>query len=141
MDIEINNCNNIDKANIVLSLNKLNIKFAPNGTGKSTISRAIHYSVTGDQDALVELLPFKLRRENPEGLSPTVAGIENLGNVMCFNEKYVEQFTFQRDELVSNSFEILIKTDAYKDTEREIDDMVMAIRQEFSSNVVTCPHD
>ncbi|MDI7552216.1 AAA family ATPase [Cronobacter sakazakii] len=135
MDIEINNCNNIDKANIVLSLNKLNIKFAPNGTGKSTISRAIHYSVTGDQDALVELLPFKLRRENPEGLSPTVAGIENLGNVMCFNEKYVEQFTFQRDELVSNSFEILIKTDAYKDTEREIDDMVMAIRQEFSSNV------
>jgi predicted ATP-binding protein involved in virulence len=41
MDVEINYCNNIDNACITLSENKLNIKFAPNGTGKSTISRAI----------------------------------------------------------------------------------------------------
>lgn len=46
MDIEISHCNNIDKACITLSENKLNIKFAPNGTGKSTISRAIMHSVT-----------------------------------------------------------------------------------------------
>lgn len=36
MDVEINYCNNIDNACITLSENKLNIKFAPNGTGKST---------------------------------------------------------------------------------------------------------
>ncbi|MFH3031368.1 hypothetical protein, partial [Citrobacter freundii] len=41
MDVEIKYCNNIDNACITLSENKLNIKFAPNGTGKSTISRAI----------------------------------------------------------------------------------------------------
>lgn len=32
MDVEINYCNNIDNACITLSENKLNIKFAPNGT-------------------------------------------------------------------------------------------------------------
>ncbi|KMJ03133.1 hypothetical protein SN03_04955, partial [Serratia marcescens] len=39
---------------------------------------------------------------------------------MCFDEKYVSQFTFQPDELISNSFDIFIKTEAYNQTEREI---------------------
>ncbi len=39
MDIEIRHCNNIVRAHITLTADKLNIKFAPNGTGKSTLSR------------------------------------------------------------------------------------------------------
>lgn len=41
MNIKIKNCNNIDLANITLSKDKLNIKFAPNGTGKSSIAKAL----------------------------------------------------------------------------------------------------
>lgn len=41
MNIEIKHCNNIESAMINLTEGKLNIKFAPNGTGKSTIARAI----------------------------------------------------------------------------------------------------
>ncbi|EIZ8001285.1 AAA family ATPase [Salmonella enterica] len=134
MDVEIRNCNNIDKACITLSENKLNIKFAPNGTGKSTISRAIMHSVTQDADGLNSLLPFKFRAANPADFQPSVTGTEHIQDVMCFDEKYVSQFTFQPDELVSNSFDIFIKTEAYNQTEREIDSMVMAIRQEFSGN-------
>ncbi|UJE00121.1 AAA family ATPase [Serratia plymuthica] len=134
MDIEISYCNNIDHGRIALSENKLNIKFAPNGTGKSTISRAILHSVAGDAQSLSALLPFKLRTSNPSGLQPGVSGTENIRDVMCFDEKYVAQFTFQPDELVSNSFDIFIKTEAYSQTEREIEAMVMAIRQEFTEN-------
>lgn len=134
MDVEINYCNNIDHGLISLSENKLNIKFAPNGTGKSTISRAIFYSVTGDAQNLATLLPFKFRTSNPLGLLPTVNGAEDIHEIMCFDEKYVAQFTFQPDELVSNSFDIFIKTEAYNQTEREIEDMVMAIRREFTEN-------
>ncbi|QBL10451.1 hypothetical protein E0Z06_13390 [Rheinheimera sp. D18] len=64
MDIEIKNCNNITMAKVAIVPSKLNIKFAPNGTGKSTISKAIQYAVTGDEKALFELLPFKFRNEN-----------------------------------------------------------------------------
>ena len=49
MNIEIKNCNNIDSAAISIVKNKLNIKFAPNGTGKSTIAKII----LGDKDAVV----------------------------------------------------------------------------------------
>ncbi|MGP6469570.1 AAA family ATPase [Rahnella aceris] len=134
MDIEISYCNNIDNARIILSENKLNIKFAPNGTGKSTISRAILHSVTKDLAGINSLLPFKFRAANPADFHPRVTGAEHIQDVMCFDEKYVSQFTFQPDELVSNSFDIFIKTEAYSQTEREIDSMVLAIRQEFSGN-------
>lgn len=134
MDVEISYCNNIDNARITISEKKLNIKFAPNGTGKSTISRAILHSVTQDEAGLTSLLPFKLRAANPSGLQPGVAGAEHIQDVLCFDEKYVSQFTFQPDELLSNSFDIFIKTEAYSQTEREIEAMVMAIRQEFSGN-------
>lgn len=134
MDVEISYCNNIDYGRIALSENKLNIKFAPNGTGKSTISRAILHSVAGDTQSLNALLPFKLRSSNPSCLQPSVSGAENIRDVMCFDEKYVAQFTFQPDELVSNSFDIFIKTEAYNQTEREIEAIVIAIRQEFTKN-------
>ncbi|GAW86381.1 hypothetical protein bplSymb_SCF02601P016 [Bathymodiolus platifrons methanotrophic gill symbiont] len=106
MHIEISNCNNIHSASLDISKNKLNIKFAPNGAGKSTIAKAImHYA---DDEKLADLMPFKLRKENPESFRPKIQCSENIGNVMCFNEAYVNQFTFQSDELVSNSFDIFI---------------------------------
>lgn len=134
MNIEIKNCNNIDSAKISLDENKLNIKFAPNGTGKSTIARAVLLGAKGDQELLKELMPFKLRKNNPESKQPEVIGAEALQNIMCFNEEYVSQFVFKPDELLSNSFDIFIRTDAYKQKEQEIEELVRNIKQLFSGN-------
>lgn len=133
MHIEITNCNNIDIANLEINNNKLNIKFAPNGTGKSTIAKAIMNCA--DNEKLADLMPFKLRKENPESLTPKIQCSKNIGNVMCFNEDYVNQFTFQSDELVSNSFDIFIRTEAYIATEQEIEIIVKDIRALFTGNV------
>jgi predicted ATP-binding protein involved in virulence len=58
MQIQITNCNNIDSAEIDLAESKLNIKFAPNGTGKSTIAKAIEFVAKKDSSALSSLLPL-----------------------------------------------------------------------------------
>lgn len=132
--IEVKNCNNLDSAVISLAEQKLNIKFAPNGTGKSTIAKALLLGAKGDQSQLSELMPFKLREKNPNGKKPEVKGAEALKNVMCFNEEYVSQFVFKPDELLSNSFDIFIRTDAYKQRELEIEELVSNIKQLFSGN-------
>jgi energy-coupling factor transporter ATP-binding protein EcfA2 len=134
VEIEINNCNNIDAATISLAQGKLNIKFAPNGTGKSTIARAVLLGAKNDQNLLSELIPFKLRKENPENKQPEVRGAEVLENIMCFNEEYVSQFVFKPKELLSNSFDIFIRTDAYKQKEQEIEALVRNIKLLFSGN-------
>ena len=103
MNIEIKNCNNIDFAKITLEEKKLNIKFAPNGTGKSTIARAVFLGANEDPERLKELVPFKLRKDNPESKLPEVIGAGGLRNIMCFNEEYVDQFLFKPDELQNTS--------------------------------------
>lgn len=134
MQIQITNCNNLDSAEINLAESKLNIKFAPNGTGKSTIAKAIEFTAKDDATALSSLLPFKYRDANLDNLQPSVTGLEQVNKVMFFNDEYVNQFTFKEDELVSNSFEIFIKNDAYIKAEEEINQLVQTIRQQFSSN-------
>ncbi len=134
IQIEVNNCNNIDSASISVAVQKLNIKFAPNGTGKSTIARAILLGHKKEQNLLKELMPFKLRKENPENKQPEVTGAENIKRLMCFNEEYVNQFVFKPNELVSNSFDILFRTDSYKQREQEIEELVRNIKQLFLNN-------
>lgn len=132
MDITIENCNNIDEAEIKIAEGKLNIKFALNGTGKSTISKAINLNVGGKD--LNELMPFKYRSNNPDKKVPSVSTHPNIGSVLCFNEEYVRQFTFQSDELVSNSFDIFIRTDAYIAAEQDINSIVKEISNLFDGN-------
>lgn len=134
MEIEIKSCNNIDFAKIALSENKLNIKFAPNGTGKSTIAKAIKYSLAENRHQLEELTPFKFKANNPDNKQPEVSGSESITSLMCFNEDYVNQFVFQPDELISNSFDIFIRNDAYRENEQAIEDIVVRIKQLFSDN-------
>lgn len=134
MNIELKNCNNIESAIISLTENKLNIKLAPNGTGKSTIARAIILGSSDNQSKFGELLPFKLRDSNPDGKKPEIDGIDNIRGVMCFNEDYVRQFVFQQDELISNSFDIFIRTESYKVIEQEIESLVSEIKGIFTNN-------
>ena len=134
MEIQIKNCNSIDEAKIKLIESKLNIKFAPNGTGKSTIAKALQLGSNNDQSSLSDLMPFKLRKANPENKHPEIIGASTLKNIMCFNEAYVNQFVFKPDELVSNSFDIFIRTEEYKQKEQEIETLIQGIKQLFSGN-------
>lgn len=52
MRVKIENCNVVDTGAIEIEPNKLNIKYAINGTGKSTIAKAIYASVTGNEAEL-----------------------------------------------------------------------------------------
>ena len=57
MLIELFNCNNIDHGQITLQPGCLNIKYAINGTGKSSIAHALEYA--SDSDRFLSLTPYK----------------------------------------------------------------------------------
>ena len=95
MNIEINNCNNIENGNIEIKENTLNIKYAINGTGKTTISKAITYEVQ-KQDLSV-LTPFKYQKDKK--IPPKVNGLNEISTVKVFDEEYVNQYVFLEDEV------------------------------------------
>ena len=130
--ITITDCNSIAGARIRLRRESLNIKYGPNGLGKSTIARALLLNSQG-QDALRELLPFKYR-QGDSGKTPTVAGADAIKKVLVFDEHYVSQFVFQPDEVVKNSFEIFIETPEYQEGINELDAIFEDLRRVFVEN-------
>jgi energy-coupling factor transporter ATP-binding protein EcfA2 len=130
--VKIENCNSIDCASIVLKKGGLNIKYGPNGLGKSTIAKAIVSQARND-GTLAELAPFKGRGKAGSG-QPKVSGIEGIASALVFDEEYVNQFAFQQDEVVKNSFDIFIKTSDYSKTMLEIEELFAGIKKAFADN-------
>lgn len=130
--ITITDCNSISKAHVTLQRGSLNIKYGPNGIGKSTIARALVLNTQG-QDALRELLPFKYR-QGDSGKAPTVEGADEIKNVLVFDEHYVSQFVFRPDEVIKNSFEIFIKTPEYQAGVEELEAIFEDLKRVFLEN-------
>lgn len=134
MDITIKHCNCLDEARIRLDEGKLNIKYAMNGTGKTTISRAIRLNAKGD-DAIKVLTPFKyLEKPAEPHQTPSVTGAESIISVSVFDEDYINQFVFKPDEVISNSFEIFIRTPEYDQGMLQIEIAFKDIKETFAKN-------
>ncbi len=132
MEFIIKNCNNIDDATISITPNKLNIKFGINGTGKSTITRAIKLGME-DPEKLNQLTPFKLIGADTD-LKPEVILPDGVNSVLIFNEEYLNQFLFKEDELIANSYEIFIKTPEFENYTAQIESLLVDIKQIFTDN-------
>jgi energy-coupling factor transporter ATP-binding protein EcfA2 len=133
MNILITNCNNIDSGSINLVEGRLNIKYAINGTGKSTLAKAIELK---SPEQLKSLVPYKYLTENPalDEHQPFVECIPEINKVSIFNEETVNQYTFLPDDLLANSFEILIKTADYESRMRNIQVLIQEIQDTFKDN-------
>lgn len=127
INIEIQNCNNIDSGVLSLEENKLNIKYGINGTGKSTIAKAIKNHNL--EEKLNLLTPFKSNPDNP--LIPSVNISCEIHNTHIFNEEYINQFVYKEDELISNSFEVFIKTSNYIESSKKIDTILENVTKIF----------
>lgn len=133
--LTIKNCNNIDNGSILIKKNILNIKYGINGTGKSSIAKAILCSSedqNNDSDSFNQLKPFKCIGQADN--DPEISGMDEINNVKIFNEEYVNEFVFLPDELLKGSFDIFIRNDAYEKGLKEIDDLVATISKTFIQN-------
>ena len=85
---EVLNSNNILSGTIQIRKNQLNIRYATNGTGKSTIASAIN--LKSKQESRSALSPFDGAGEPTCSLSPP----DN--KVLVFNEEFVNSFVFRQ---------------------------------------------
>ena len=131
-NISISNCNSVDRAEIVITKGTLNIKYGPNGVGKSTIAKAIVSQIRGD-GTLQDLVPFK-NRGKAEAEPPKVTGVDDLKSALVFDDDYVQQFVFQKDEVLKNSFDIFIKTPEYIAAMDAIDVLLSGVKQALTNN-------
>ncbi len=134
MEIHISNCNNISNGIVSVREGVLNLKYAINGTGKSTIAKAIGSSAKHDDTALKELTPYKYIEEKQSDHLPIVEGLPDDLTIAIFDESYVNQYVFLDDELLKNSFEIFVKTKNYEQRLAEINKLIGSVRTIFENN-------
>lgn len=105
IEISLKNCNNIEKAEISLITNELNLRYALNGTGKSTLSKAIELASKN-----MDLSVLKTFGSSEE---PQVTINQSLDEVLVFNEDFVNNTVFRESEVIENGFEVFIKSPEY----------------------------
>lgn len=136
MKVELLRCNNIETGAVEIKEQTLNLKYAINGSGKTTIAKAIlasvHERLGTEKNALAPLTPFKYR-QNASG-KPEVKGTEAIQAVRVFDERYINEFVFQPDELIKGSFDIFIRGEAYEEGIKEIDAHVEAMQKALSED-------
>lgn len=130
--VNVENCNSIENAEIKINIGQLNIKYGPNGLGKSTIAKAILAQVRND-GSLNSLIPFKYRDVDGSP-PPSVSGIDDIKSILVFDDQYVNQFVFQQDEVVKNSFDIFVRTPEYEADMSEIELLFSGIKAAFLNN-------
>lgn len=122
MLIHIENCNNIKSANICIEEKNMNIFFGRNGSGKSTIARAI--SLISQGQKLDMLRPYGLKEKGNE---PIVSGISS-EKIMVFDDEYVKQYVYQKDTVIQNAFDVLLRTPEYDAAKLAVDAELQNLR-------------
>lgn len=117
--IKIENCNNIAEGELAIEDGKLNILYGINGTGKTTIAKAIEFSK--EPQKIEELQSFFTENLASVSISPEV------GKILVFNEDFVRDIVFKEDEVIQNSFEVFLKTPGYSQKKAQLDQHLQAL--------------
>lgn len=127
--IEIKNCNCIKEANIRLEEGTLNIKYGSNGTGKSTISKAIFLKTHGNDTDLQSLQPYGA----DETEKTEVNGV-TFNKVMVFDESYVNSYLFKEKSFLENSFRVFLKSEECEKLANDIAELLSELQGIFQQN-------
>jgi len=124
--VKIENCNNITECNLIITDGLLNIKYAINGTGKSTIAQAMRLS--SEAKSLDELKPFRAVAKKDKSIVPTISNLP-YKNIAIFDETYLKGYVYQKSELLKNTFDVMIQSQQYNELKQQIDEQLQGVKQ------------
>ncbi|WP_303249472.1 AAA family ATPase [uncultured Slackia sp.] len=133
--ISLRNCKNFDSATFCIEQGRLNIKYAPNGTGKSSIADGIRYAITNNPALLESITPFK-HRNNPDSPAFESSGLDVFNSVEVFDESYVSDVVFAQNELFSSGFEVFVKSPEYEETLKRIDELLGQVQEKLNGDAL-----
>lgn len=129
-DINIKKCNCIKEANISIKANNLNIKYGINGTGKSTIGKAISLSVSRSQEEFCEeLCPYGTNMEDKSEL-PMISKLP-YSKIKIFNDEYVGEYLFENDGKVGDAFQVFLKNTECDSLTEQINQLLIDLQGNF----------
>ena len=106
--IELKNVGCIKEGSINIRGNQLNIKFGPNGTGKTTIIKALRYKINGEQDLKKVITSL----DSPE-IEPSCEVAEEIKSLAVYDKAYFDKLFTKREDLLNDTYQFAIKDETY----------------------------
>lgn len=141
--IILENCKNIKNGEITIYKDILNVKYADNGTGKSTIAEAIKYYAENDMQKMNSLKSYGATSD------PKITFLNQdrekintkLSRVEVYNEDFVNNIVFNKNEAIKDSFNVFIKTPEYdlkrKELDKNLSGLKIDLREDSTINKMT----
>ena len=127
--IKLTNCNCIKEAEIEIVKGALNIKYGSNGTGKSTISKAIYCKTHNNEDELRLLQPY----DTEDGQIPDVE-CSSFSKVKVFDESYVNSYLFEEKSFLNNSYQVFLRSTECDKLTADIEVLLSELQGVFQNN-------
>lgn len=125
--IELKNCRNIssiDGGSIRIVRNHLNVFYGKNGTGKTTLCRAIRYAAGEESYPLATLESFDYRESGDPGLLPVVNATGRIKNLLVFDDKWIQDHCFVASTIHKDAFELYVRDEAVRKLEKKRRDKI-----------------
>lgn len=138
--VNLHACKNIIQGTIVIHPKQINIKYAQNGTGKSTVGDALCFHVKKDLAQLADMQSFlvsdkpqvEIRIEDDEGNITT--NDEYFHSVEVFDEEFVRNVVFKENQAILNSFDVFIRSAKYEQSKNAIDDRLKKLHVDIAND-------
>lgn len=138
--LNIEACKNIISGELELQTEQINIKYAQNGTGKSTIGEALYHHVNGSLSSTIDLQSF-LSKEKPSLHIHITdqAGVKKEANdyfkhAEIFNEDFVNNFAFIENQAIADSFNVFIKSSDYDEKKAALEEKLSDLKTILNSD-------
>ncbi len=131
-NIKIFRCNCIKEASIEIVHSTLNIKYGYNGTGKTTISKAIFAKANNKDKELQLLRPYGNDPNNIEEC-PNIENM-NFSTVRVFDESYVRSYLFKENSFLEDSFRVFLKSEECEKFVLEIEKLLSDLQGIFQKS-------
>ncbi|MDY3054390.1 MAG: AAA family ATPase [Collinsella bouchesdurhonensis] len=138
--IELSNCRNIASvANgpIRIARNHLNVFYGKNGTGKTTLCKAIQY-IAGDESCTLESLEsFKYQETNDPSLQPSIKTSGKIKGLCIFDDDWIRDHCFAASTLHKDAFELYVRNKRVRDLESRRKNLIGWLRKVLTRQEVS----
>lgn len=120
--IELSNCRNIvsiSNGPIKIARNHLNVFYGKNGTGKTTLCKAIKYIARDESCSLTSLESFKYQETHDASLQPSVNTSGRIKELCVFDDAWIQDHCFTPSTIHKDAFELYVRDKSVRDLEKK----------------------
>lgn len=120
-DINLVNCRNVkcvEGDSILIKKNTLNVFYGKNGTGKTTLGKALDYAYEQTDAKKQALSSYRYLETGDSGDEPSATCAPRIKRLLVFNDEWVNAHCFDKSTVHQNAFELYVRDSEVKKLEK-----------------------